>query len=918
MSQRGGHRGRGAGRGGTAERGGRGSGRGAYGGRGGHSSSERGNSQTRGPALGQVTSGMSSLAVTMRPGPVAIGTSTVDKVVTGEENLRVSAPKTKTASFPPRSGYGTLGRPITLLANYFLLKPEGGDLYRYAISAPEGLSRPKRRRLAEYILADPRLSKVMTACDYAGILVTTGDIAVWEADLSTVISSEKGSYKIQETGRFSLTQLVEALKQRSPSELLAVKDEMTQLLNIVVGSLANRQSNVYRLGQDNKFFTDQSPPGEGDLSGGLRALRGFYASVRCGTSRLLLNINVCNAAFFKPQPLVDLMREVRPQDLPALIRLLKVETQYLKGKRADGTVDPRITVKKVKTIIGLGKSPRDQIFEVEGVKTNVHDYFAKQHGIQLKLDLPCVNVGRPDKPIYIPSELCTVMRGQAVRRILNANQTKEMILTAARAPNLNAHFIQSEGLDMYDVQRLATFGIKIDKRMIAVQGRILQAPTIAYGGATMVPKEGSWNLIGKHFFRGTRFKHWAVMDINFGPRKSLDTPRETVTALMTAFKASGVLFDKFPDRHETTLQQLTQTNREANFTVLQRQIAAMAAKGVEICLVVLREADRWLYSRIKYLGDVVHGVQTVCCVSAKLQKVQGQAQYFANIAMKFNTKGGGINHTTRDALKYIDESTMLVGIDVTHPAPGSAESAPSVAGVVANTSKLLGQWPASIRCQESRKEMVTDLADMIVERLTAFRSANSGKLPKRVIVYRDGVSEGQLRIVVNQEIPSFRQAFSRLYGAQANWPKMAMIVVSKRHHTRFYPTSAADAQGKNVNCAPGTVVDRGVTDSGLNDFFLTAQAGLQGSSRPGRYILVHDEIGLSANDLQQGVFELSHVYVRATKAVSICPPAYYADLLCERARLYQVDQFYEVRGQQEEPKWNGKIHSRIANSTFYI
>jgi hypothetical protein len=36
--------------------------------------------------------------------------------------------------------------------------------------------------------------------------------------------------------------------------------------------------------------------------------------------------------------------------------------------------------------------------------------------------------------------------------------------------------------------------------------------------------------------------------------------------------------------------------------------------------------------------------------------------------------------------------------------------------------------------------MVTDLCDMMVERLNAFK-AKSNALPKRVLVYRDGVSE---------------------------------------------------------------------------------------------------------------------------------------------------------------------------------
>ena len=37
--------------------------------------------------------------------------------------------------------------------------------------------------------------------------------------------------------------------------------------------------------------------------------------------------------------------------------------------------------------------------------------------------------------------------------------------------------------------------------------------------------------------------------------------------------------------------------------------------------------------------------------------------------------------------------------------------------------------------------MITNLKGMMIDRLKLFQSKNSGKLPDRVLVYRDGVSE---------------------------------------------------------------------------------------------------------------------------------------------------------------------------------
>ena len=55
------------------------------------------------------------------------------------------------------------------------------------------------------------------------------------------------------------------------------------------------------------------------------------------------------------------------------------------------------------------------------------------------------------------------------------------------------------------------------------------------------------------------------------------------------------------------------------------------------------------------------------------------------------------------------------------------------------------------------------------------------------------------------------------------------------------------------------------------------------------YTVVYDENSLSADDIQQGTHDVSYLYARATKAVSLIPPAYYADLACERGRCYLND-----------------------------
>jgi hypothetical protein len=286
-------------------------------------------------------------------------------------------------------------------------------------------------------------------------------------------------------------------------------------------------------------------------------------------------------------------------------------------------------------------------------------------------------------------------------------------------------------------------------------------------------------------------------------------------------------------------------------------------------------------------------------------KEQRQDQYFGNVALKFNLKAGGINHTLDGPrLGLISEGeTMVVGLDVTHPSPGSKDTAPSVAAIVASVDKVLGQWPGTFSIQDGKKEMVAGLEGMFLTRLNLWEKHNNRKLPKNVIIYRDGVSEGQYDLVLNHELPLIRKACRQKYPAsdtKLGLPKISIIVCGKRHHTRFAPTQAENADD-NGNCQAGTIVDRGVTESRNWDFFLQSHACLKGTARSAHYYVILDEIFRSrpvkaphrspADALEDLTHNMSHLFGRATKAVSLCPPAYYADLLCTRSRCYLSDQF---------------------------
>ncbi|KAL1475375.1 hypothetical protein MTO96_037325 [Rhipicephalus appendiculatus] len=109
----------------------------------------------------------------------------------------------------------------------------------------------------------------------------------------------------------------------------------------------------------------------------------------------------------------------------------------------------------------------------------------------------------------------------------------------------------------------------------------------------------------------------------------------------------------------------------------------------------------------------------------------------------------------------------------------------------------------------ARKEVVTDLKTMVLDLVKCYRGKR-GLLPERIIVYRDGVGEGQFKDVKVQEVEAIKKACKQM--SPKYKPQVTFIVVQKRHHTRFQPLH--DGEPVNRNVPPGTTVTDVVTHPG--------------------------------------------------------------------------------------------------------
>lgn len=456
---------------------------------------------------------------------------------------------------------------------------------------------------------------------------------------------------------------------------------------------------------------------------------------------------------------------------------------------------------------------------------------------------------------------------------------------------------------------------------IAVSGRLLDTPAVRYAsGKKAKVEKGAWDMARPPLkFTGCAIlRNWKIILLNTMERDKESAKKN----LMYVMKETGI--EGIP---EPIVQEIRPRDLEGS-------IKRAAEESTDLVFFVFPPSLKHIYKDLKIFADTKYGVKTACCINSKVAKRVGAYHY--NLALKINLKLGGNNQRVDpDSLDFIAEDrTMIVGIDVTHPSPGSSSDALSVAGVVASIDCQLGQWPGVLSSQEGGQEMVTNLKQMLKTRLVKWcKKGRHECYPENILVYRDGVSEGQYSTVLEQELPQIRAACQETYPAsdtKKGLPRITIVVVGKRHNTRFYAPKSRGSTNNLNNPPPGLVVDRGVTEVRNWDFFLQSHAPIQGTARPAHYFVICDEIFCQtsfnkqnrADTLQKITQSLCYMFGRATKAVSYCTPAYYADILCERARCY-LHQHFEQSTTGDGPRrppasTSVKIHENLEDTMFYI
>ncbi|KAF7770313.1 hypothetical protein Agabi119p4_6287 [Agaricus bisporus var. burnettii] len=669
-----------------------------------------------------------------------------------------------------------------------------------------------------------------------------------------------------------------------------------QALNIAI-----RTDVISRYPTNSKSFF--VPSQRRDIGGGVELWRGYFQSVRPAANRLLVNVDVTTAMMYKSGPLLDVcLSFFDARDPRALMprhgltpRKLRALSNFLLNLPVRATHNNRS-----RTIKGVSAAgARDLTFDFNGQQTSITAYYQIQEN--RTLTFPDVICAKVETGAMIPLELLVVPDGKIMKKELFQDKTREMVDFARMRPDDRFQEIR-KGLDLLSFDNspiVQHFGIELlSTQPLSIPARLLPTPPLNYhtnsSQKTVRPSNGSWNMVDKKFYRAAELRKWVVVIYETQQRFNAAAADRLVKDLVRSARARGmaVLMEqpliKWCNGQGNIAQQLLDAGREC---VALSPHANQEGPGMFI--VILPNVAGDVYLAVKHFGDISKGIPSQCIQASKC--LRANDQFWNNILLKINPKLGGINSildpTDRGA-DFLKEPTIILGADVMHPPPHSAKfGIPSYASVVGSVDANAVKYVAASRAQEGRKEDIVDLRTMCLQifnkykgyQVTVEKRSPQAASPKRLLFFRDGVSEGEFSIVIEKELDAIKAA-CRDAGFK---PKITFIVVGKRHHYRFCPQNPQDrnqADPKSGNCPAGMVVDQVITHPIDFDFYLLSHGGLIGTSRPSHYSVIYDENNFQADALQLLSFSLCHIFARATRSVSIPAPVYYAHLVCKRAK----------------------------------
>jgi len=516
--------------------------------------------------------------------------------------------------------------------------------------------------------------------------------------------------------------------------------------------------------------------------------------------------------------------------------------------------------------IDFEKNPMYSFEGRKGENMTLVDYYKKAYQLNvtdLKQPLLVSNPKAKDRnrgqtgPIFLVPELC-VLTGLSDDMRADFNVMKDLAVHTRIDPNNRYKklmmFINRLANNPEVQKEMGGWGLRFAKNLLQFNGRVLPTEQISQrtGQYTYQQETADWtrNMRDQKLLTSVNLQKWVVVCT----KRDQGPANDLVMNLKKVGPPMGIMVNN-PE-----VVALNDDRTDTFFRALQ----ASVNNDTQLVMVMVPSNRKDRYDAIKKFCCVDHPVPSQVVVARTVLKAKGLMSVATKIMIQINCKLGGEVW----ALQIPLQNCMVIGVDTYHERGNK-----SVGAFVASLNKTFTRYYSRCSVQEKGQELSDALRTHMTAAIRKYHEVNKG-LPDRIILFRDGVGDGQLAAVYEHEIPQLQACFGTVHPGYD--PKFCAIVVKKRISTRFF----AGDQGRGFrNPLPGTVADMEVTRPDWYDFFLVSQSVRQGTVSPTHYNVIFDTSGLKPDHIQKLAYKLTHLYYNWPGTIRVPAPCQYAHKL---------------------------------------
>lgn len=522
--------------------------------------------------------------------------------------------------------------------------------------------------------------------------------------------------------------------------------------------------------------------------------------------------------------------------------------------------------------IAWDMNPMSTFTSHEGPDITFKDYYKKAYDIEIKdLGQPLlinkakkkdVKEGEEPKLICLIPELC-FMTGLTDAMISDFKVMKDIaVYTRVQPENRQLalqKFINNVRNNPESKQCFDNWNLELDCKPVSLDGRLLQTETLSFGRGFKcnVGPEADWGrqVTSKSVLVPVHFEKWAIIF----PKRDGGKIREFATMIRNVCPAMGInvsdpqFVEIMNDRTETYCQALKD----------------IINPTVQIIVIVFPNPRDDRYNAVKKLCCIERPVPSQCINLKTISDARKLRSVVQKIALQMNCKLGGELWSVPIPL----EDLMVCGMDTYHD---NTRGRRSVLAFVASINQNRTRWFSMTTMQKQGQEAGDCLTMLFITALRKYHEVNH-KLPEKIIMYRDGVGDGQMDFVSNYEVEQMLSCFKHFQKGYS--PSLTVVVVQKRINTRMYVAEQQGNRRSLKNPPPGTILDHTVTRKRWYDFFLISQHVRQGTVSPTHYVVIHDSSKLKPEHVQRITFKMTHLYYNWPGTVRVPAPCQYAHKL---------------------------------------